>query len=97
MAYQSITNLLINDKQFDALQLPPKAPSSSKHKPNDIEGCEILFQARNVLKAHENPSLLFLGNEQVHRPPNTPKTNIHELPHAIDSRFETKMKRYVIN
>ncbi|KAH1266199.1 hypothetical protein GmHk_01G001743 [Glycine max] len=48
---------LTNDKQFAALQLPPKAPTSNNDKRNVTECHEILFHARNVMKTDENTLL----------------------------------------
>ncbi|RDX60706.1 hypothetical protein CR513_61126, partial [Mucuna pruriens] len=96
MANQSFTNILTNDKQFAALQLPPKAPTSNKNKPSVTEGHEILFQASNVLKTHENPSLSFLGDEQIPGPPNSP-SNFEDSAHATASKLEAKLKRMQAN
>ncbi|QCE03321.1 hypothetical protein DEO72_LG8g1345 [Vigna unguiculata] len=90
MANQTFTSLLTNDKQFAALHLPPKAPTSNKNKSIVNEGGEILFQARNVLKTHENPSLMYLGTEHVLAPPND---DVEDLDRDSDSKLEAQMKR----
>lgn len=92
MANQTFTNLPTNDKQFAALQLPPKAPTSNKNKPNVSEGHEILFQARNVMKTDENPSLVFHGDEQVLQHPNSPN-KVEDLAQATNPKTEAQLKR----
>eukprot|EP00256_Glycine_max_P031996 XP_006576508.1 uncharacterized protein LOC102664371 [Glycine max] len=96
MANQTFTNLLTNDKQFAALQLPPKAPTSNKNKPNVSEGHEILFQARNVMKTDENPSLVFHGDEQVLQHPNSPN-KVEDLAQATNPKTEAQLKRMQAN
>ncbi|KAK7390332.1 hypothetical protein VNO78_25635 [Psophocarpus tetragonolobus] len=96
MANQTFTNLLTNDKQFSALHLPPKAPTSNKIKSNVIEGNEILFQAGNLLETHENPSLMFHGHEQLLGPENYPD-NVQDLAQATNSKSEAHMKRKMAN
>ncbi|CAJ1948562.1 unnamed protein product [Sphenostylis stenocarpa] len=88
-------NLLTNDKQFAALHLPPKAPTSNKNKSSVNEGREILFQARNVLKTHDNPSLMYLGTQHVLGPLNS--TNTVEDVHDSSSKLEAQMKRKQAN
>ncbi|KAL2337705.1 hypothetical protein Fmac_012151 [Flemingia macrophylla] len=97
MANQTFTNLLSNDKQFAAInQLPPKAPTSNINYASVTEGHEILFQARNVLKTHVNPSLSFLGEKQIPEPPNSPN-NAEHLTHTKDSDLEARMRRMQAN
>ncbi|KAL9277439.1 hypothetical protein ACSQ67_025012 [Phaseolus vulgaris] len=94
MAKQTFTNLLTNDKQFAALQLPPKAPTSNKNKSIVNEGGEILFQARNVLKTHDNPSLVYLGTEHLLGPPND---DVEDFDRDSGSKLEAQMKRKQAN
>jgi len=90
MANQTFTNLLTNDKQFAAIQLPPKAPTINKNKSIVNEGGEILFQARNVLKTPENPSPIYLGTEHVLGPPND---DAEDLDRDSGSKLDAQMKR----
>ena len=99
MANQTFTNAPINDKQFVALQMPPKTPTSKisnifGNQPDPNEFSEILFQANNVLRTDENPTLSFLDeDEHVQAPPNTPTDDLEHVNHAKYPSSKAKMKR----